>query len=178
MKKIEPTQILIFSTILFFNLSAGLFAQDREGQDFLNRASQYYLGGKDEILVQVNIWGFIKKPGQYLVPRHTDLISLMSFAGGPMDGANLGEVRIIREGALSAGNNGHSGQGVKPPILKVNVKKYLETGRKNIIPNVEAGDTIVITESFGHKFRNVMGITSVVGLMAATATVIFAIDRL
>jgi protein involved in polysaccharide export with SLBB domain len=34
--------------------------------------------------MQVNIWGFVKNPGRYEVPSSTDLIQLISFAGGPV----------------------------------------------------------------------------------------------
>ncbi|MFQ5640228.1 MAG: hypothetical protein ACE5IR_19790, partial [bacterium] len=87
-----PISLLI--SLFLVSVPADLWAQEKETGNFLNRASQYYLGGKDEILIKVNVWGLVGGPGQYLVPRHTDLISLISFAGGPQEGANLSKVRI------------------------------------------------------------------------------------
>jgi hypothetical protein len=161
--------------IILYFLAANAVAQESDLNAFMNRASQYYLGAKDEILIKINIWGYVQKPGQYLVPRHTDLISLISFAGGPKEGANLSAVRIIHEGSDYSGNNG---QKDKAPIVSVNVKNYLESGESRLIPTLQAGDTVLITQTFGNKFRNFLGVTSVVGLLAATATLIFAIDRL
>ena len=165
---------LLFAIFLFFT-AAHLNAQDTE--PFRNRASQYYLGAKDEILIKVNIWGYVQKPGQYLVPRHTDLISLISFAGGPRDGANLKKVRIIREGEVSKGGNGHNGHDGKAPILTVDVKNYLQTGRSSLIPPLMASDTVLIPQSFGSKLSQTVGITSVIGVLAAATTVVLIIER-
>lgn len=167
-------RLLLFLWLILF-LPPKIAAQEEDNSSFMNRASQYVLGAKDEILVKVNIWGFVSKPGQYLVPRHTDLISLMSFAGGPREGANLTKVRIIREKLETDGSNGRDRH---EAIFEIDVKKYLNTGKKGLIPNLEAGDTVLITQSFGSKFRNILGVTSVVGLIAASATLIFAIERL
>lgn len=49
-------------------------AQEMGEKYFLrDRAAQYYLGRKDEVLIKVNVWGFVQKPDQYLVPKDTDL---------------------------------------------------------------------------------------------------------
>ena len=45
---------------------------------------------------QVNIWGFVQKPGRYEVPSSTGLIQLISFAGGPVQYAKLDEVKLTR----------------------------------------------------------------------------------
>ncbi|MFQ5707393.1 MAG: SLBB domain-containing protein [bacterium] len=178
----ESFKILRFS---FLFLYIGILAipgvgraQEKESESFLNRASQYYLGSKDEILIKVNVWGFVQKPGQYLVPRHTDLISLISFAGGPRDGANLKHVHIIRDVEVRNGKAGKNRRRRKPPIYTVNVKRYIKTGRPGIIPTLEGGDTVLISQTFGHKFRTFLGVTSVVGLMAASATLVIALRQL
>ena len=159
-----------------------LHAQESDRSQMLNRASQYILGDKDQILIKVNVWGFVQSPGQYLIPRHTDLISLISFAGGPREGANLTQVKIIREAEVknnSRDGNGNNGGGdSRAPIYTINVKEYLQTGRTDLIPTLEAGDTILIPQSFGNKFKNFLGVTSVVGLLAATATLVLVFERL
>ena len=66
------------------------------GQTNRSSAAQYYLGENDEILVPVNIWGFVRLPGQYFVPNNTDLISLLSFAGGPTEDAKISNIIDIK----------------------------------------------------------------------------------
>ena len=152
-------------------------ARGQDNSSFRSGAAQYYLGAKDEILMKVNVWGFVQRPGQYLVPRHTDLISLISFAGGPRDGAKLKEVRIIREDDENDGNgaNGHMPEGT---IITVDVKEFLESGNGNRIPALKAGDTVLVAQTFGNKISKFLGVTSIVGLMAASATLIIAVNQL
>ena len=171
------SRLLLLLLPLFF-VVANLGAQVRDLPKTLNLPSQFFLGDRDEILIQVNVWGYVGRPGQYLVPRHTDLISLISFAGGPRDGANLGEVRIIREGRTDKGTNGHNGHNNNAPVLTINVKDYLESGKQGIIPTLEAGDTVLISETFGNKLRRTVGITSVVGVIATVATVALLLERI
>ena len=44
----------------------------------------------------VNLWGFVKNPGRYEVPISTDLVQLLSYAGGPLPDADLGSVKVTR----------------------------------------------------------------------------------
>lgn len=98
-----------------------------------NLGAKYYLGSDDELLVPVNIWGFVQKPGQYMVPNNTDLISLISYAGGPKESARISKIRLVRH-TPDAGEK----------VIEINVKKYLQTGNQDLIPLLKPGDTIVI----------------------------------
>ncbi len=123
-------RIFIVSWLGFlFLLSSGVEAQ----QLGRNLGAKYYLGSDDELLVPVNIWGFVQKPGQYMVPNNTDLISLISYAGGPQSSAKISKIRIVRIRS-----------GMENQIIEVNVKKYLNTGKQEIIPVLKPGDTIII----------------------------------
>lgn len=162
--------------ILLTGALAPLQAQETGSLD-LNRAAQYFLGSGDEILIKVNVLGYIQRPGQYLVPRHTDLISLISFAGGFRPGAKMTQVRILRKAGMEK-NNGGTGENAEEEILSINVKRYFESGQSREIPTLEAGDTVLVLQSAGSKFRGVIGITSVVSVIAVVATVLIAYDRL
>lgn len=48
------------------------------------------------VMMKVNLWGAVKKPGIHHIPVKTDLISLMSYAGGPNDNAKIDSVVIKR----------------------------------------------------------------------------------
>ncbi len=182
----KKTSLAVIALIMFLP-QFELFAQETSSPNFLSGAAQYYLGDKDQILMNVNVWGFVRKPGQYVVPRHTDLISLISFAGGPIEGANLTKVRIIRggEGAVqnaaiesNNGRNGKNGSAHRVPILEVNVKQFTEGGQLSKIPILQAGDTVILPQSGGHKFRNFLGFNSILSIIAAGASVALIIDRL
>jgi len=105
-------------------------------EDKYPRAARYFLGTNDQLLIKVNIWGFVAKPGQYLVPSDTDLISLISFAGGPAEGAKLNKIKIIRSAQQ---------KDKKQNVITVNVKEFTKTGDASIIPRIKPEDTIIIT---------------------------------
>jgi len=62
----------------------------------LNLPAVYYYGQGQGVQIDVNLWGEVKQTGKMIVPYTTDIISLISLAGGPTPNAKLDEVRIIR----------------------------------------------------------------------------------
>jgi len=108
-------------------------------------AAQYILGGRDQVLMAVNIWGFVGKPGQYMVPYGTDLISLLSYAGGPREEAKIKSIKVVR------GGDGEEQQG---EVIEVNVKEFLEKGNNKSIPTLKPGDTVVVSGTTFNFVRN------------------------
>ena len=53
-----------------------------------------YQNGPDEILIKVFLLGAVSKPGLYHVPVNTDLFSLLAFAGGPLEQAELDHIQV------------------------------------------------------------------------------------
>ena len=169
--------LLCLALILICFPPEASYGQEIELPKFLNRGSQYFLGKEDEILIQVNILGYVQKPGQYFIPRYTNLLSLISFAGGVQKGGSLSNVQIMRAVKSGNGTNGSNSLGAKHDIITVNLKKYFETGETRYVPVLEAGDSILIKQSSGDKFRNLFGVSSVVGLIATTTTLIYTFSR-
>jgi len=159
------------------------------------RGAQYYLGDTDELLMKVNIWGFVRKPGQYMVPTDTDLIALMSFAGGPIEEARIKSIRIVRAINPAAANtslvpamNGQINQakpdassarganddGTKRKVLTVDVKKFLQTGEASLIPALQPGDTIVVS---GNSYNNIRKVLDLVTRVAILGQLYFWLNR-
>ena len=82
----------------------------------------------------------VKKPGLYIVPDNTDLLTLISSAGGPTENAKLSKIRIIR--TTEEGDQ----------VIWVNMKTYLETGDPDLIPVLKPGDTVVVSGSTYYAF--------------------------
>ncbi len=177
-QKPKFSRLYLFILIILIQIPAKIWPQESDVSSFMNRAAQYYLGDKDEILMKINVWGFIQRPGQYLVPRNTDLISLISFAGGPKDGANLSTIRIIRDVKSFQGKNGNNGNHDKAQIISVDINRYLEKGESKVVPVLQAGDTVLLQPTFGNKVERFLGFGSVLGIIAAGASVVIIIDRL
>ena len=86
-------KLIIFLSRLFvfmFLTSIGL-AQ----HDVLNR-DQYQIGANERLLITVHIFGEIQKPGEYLVTDNTNILEIISKAGGPTEFSNLSKVKITR----------------------------------------------------------------------------------
>jgi len=121
-----------------------------------SRRSQYYLrlGAEDELQFHVHIWGQVRNPGLYLVSDGTDVIGLISLAGGPTDGAKLERTRLVR---TAPGQEG---------IIEVDLKLYTNSGDYSGIPILEPGDTILVPATFWQGVVRFGTVLSVVALFA------------
>lgn len=121
----------------------------------VGEGNQYYLGQANELLMRVNVWGRVERPGQYFVPATTDLITLISAAGGPRVASRLTDISVVRPSA--EGDN---------QVILVNVKKYLKTGDKRLIPDLKPEDTVVVNGSVWQLFSDVVDVVSKLAIVA------------
>jgi len=139
MKKI----LLIFVLLI---ISITIFAQD-EDMGTSNRGSIYLysgtLSGSEQLKIKTYIWGQVRNPGLYIIPDNTNLLTLISSAGGPTENAKLTKVRIIRPTA----------EGEK--VIWVNLKEYIKTGDESLIPIMQPEDTVVISGTTFYAFSKV-----------------------
>ena len=120
----------------------------------MSRAAQYYIGDSNELLMRVNIWGRVQKPGQYFVPSTTDLITLISAAGGPADKSRLDNIKIVR-----------SGEGGSQ-VIEVDVKKYLKTGDLREIPTLKPEDTVIVSGSMWYLVSQAVSLVAQFAIVA------------
>ncbi|NUO18892.1 hypothetical protein HUU59_05535 [bacterium] len=125
----------------------------------IGEGSKYYLNEANELLIRVNIWGRVQRPGQYYVPAETDLVALMSLAGGPSARSRLSDVKVVREEDTG-----------EQDVMTVNVRKYIKTGDKRLIPDLKPEDTIVV---HGSAWQLVADVAQVVGQLAIVANVYY-----
>lgn len=147
MKKIGFIVLLV---CLVLNISA----QDFDTQIPVQRGdrpAQYILGGDDILLINVNLWGHVQRPGIYSIPSSYGLIDLISSAGGPAETARLSDVRIIRK---------------NQQVVKVDVEKYIKTGNSDILPPLQPGDTIIVSGSVYDIFTSIIGIARDLAIIA------------
>ncbi|MCD4796796.1 MAG: SLBB domain-containing protein [Candidatus Cloacimonetes bacterium] len=158
---------LLLILFLFF-ISVVIFAQAEGASSSYNPASIYLysgtLSGTEQLKIKTYIWGQVKKPGLYIVPDNTDLLTLISSAGGPTENAKLTKVKIVRS----------TKDGEK--VIWINLKKYLETGDENLIPIMKPGDTVVISGSTYYAFTKAVDWLSQIAIMLSVYVAISNIN--
>jgi protein involved in polysaccharide export with SLBB domain len=142
-------KILIISLLLCVNIEVKAQAFDNiqgfssQALQFSDKPAQYILGSGDILLVNVNLWGHVQRPGIYSIPSAYSLIDLISSAGGPLSTARLGDVRIVRK---------------DQEVLKVDIEKFLKTGDNTLLPIIQPGDTIIVSGSIQDIFTRLVGL--------------------
>jgi hypothetical protein len=137
-------------------LSVAAAAAMVEYEPVAQDVAQYHvqLDEDDQLKISVHVWGKVSAPGLYIVPRTTDLISLISYAGGPAPDADLSNVRIVRRRAEAS------------EVIKVDVARFMASGNKDLIPLLEPGDTVEIGPNRIH------GLSRFVQFIAQTAVIV------
>jgi hypothetical protein len=126
--------------------------------------SYYYVAKPGEMTMQVNLWGDVLKPGRYEVPINTDLIQLISLAGGPTREADLSEVQINRYSKMSAG--------IYKSQVKVNLADFFKTDEAKL--PLQPGDGIYVDYVTRLNFRDVFTVvTTAVLVTSAVAQMIY-----
>jgi len=123
-----------------------LLAQESQNSTFNPGSVYQYPGsGNEQLMINTYIWGQVRSPGLYQIPDNTDLLTLISSAGGPTDNAKLSKVKIIRPTA----------QGEK--IIFVNLQEYMKTGDMTLIPIMQPGDTVFVAGTAFYAVERVAG---------------------
>ena len=112
--------------------------------------TDYYAPGEQEkeLLIIVHIWGEVHTPGKYIVRDGTNLIDLISEAGGP---TRFGKMDIVH-----VAHKGDVGQ----HIDVYDIKKYIEK-EIILIPVLMPGDVVLVKRNTWGRFLDVGQVTSV-----------------
>jgi len=110
-------------------------------------AAYYYISKPGEITMPINVWGSVGNPGRYEVPISTDLIQLLSFAGGPTPEAKMSSIKISRIVRRE--------EEIRTVVYVVNLEHLDKLDEK--ARDLEPGDTIFIdtSASFSEIFNYV-----------------------
>ncbi len=121
---------------------AGQDNRDINPAQYTDQPAQYILGNNDVLLISVNLWGHVLKPGIYSVPSSFGIVDLLSSAGGPLKSARLNDVRIIRK---------------NQEVITVNIEEFIKTGNQSLLVNLQPGDVIVVSGSISDIFGRIVG---------------------
>jgi hypothetical protein len=91
----------IFLLIFYCFLSPNIFSQitDQElgaSVDYRYRVGLYDFSDVGAVNIKVSVWGYVARPGKYIVPEYTTVSDLLSLAGGPSQSSEMDDLRIYR----------------------------------------------------------------------------------
>ncbi len=124
-------RLIIIVTILL--MSQALWAQNKSQKTEDPRYILHPETGKLSMVVR--IWGEVQQPGVTLVPSDADLISLLSYVGGPTGRAKLNKIRIIRFNVQPGDER----------VVYANIEAFIETGDDTYMPTIYPNDTIIVS---------------------------------
>ena len=132
---------IFFSILLFTGFYTNIYSQDdiqigslgtRSGQ----QGGLFDYSNPSSINIKVQLWGYVRYPGYYIVPAGTGLNELISFAGGPMEDASLDQIRVTK-----------IKEGTPTKMLKYNYNDMVwedEIKSQINFVKLEAGDIVVV----------------------------------
>ena len=129
-------------------------------------AAYYFISKSGEITMPINLWGYVKNPGRYEVPISTDLVQLVSFAGGPLAEANLTSVKITR--VMRRDTQIHKVEFI------VNLKHLDQID--DMALNLQAGDTIFI-DAIAFQWRDFFSIVTTAAIVTAAVANLINVTR-
>ena len=139
--RLKTVFFTLFMVVLCHQVGYSQDGGDSFGSQY-DRAAQYVLGSSDVLLISVNLWGHIRKPGIYNVPSNFGIIDLLSSAGGPLKTARLNDVRIIRK---------------NEEVITVNIEEYIKTGNRDLLVSLQPGDVVIVSGSISDIFGRIVG---------------------
>ncbi|MGE5364365.1 MAG: SLBB domain-containing protein [Bacteroidota bacterium] len=116
-----------------------------------------------EVTKKVNLWGYINRPGRYEVPLSTNLIQLITYAGGPKEHAVMEDIKIYRlrdDGSRQ--------------IIEVDLEDPAKV--KETLISLYDEDTVIIEYSSLIDWREIFGLIS--APVAVLASIALIVDRI
>jgi hypothetical protein len=173
----KTKNLLLAGSLLLTILSANLFAQEdiQIGKNLKGNIREngalYDYSDPDGINIKVMVWGYVKFPGQYIIPSASGVNVLFSLAGGPTQDANMDELKLFTI-------NPDSSQ----TIIKFNYSDLLwsnnELSKPLKIPALHAGDILLVPGSPKWYLKDYLGLVlSIVATVASIATLLVYIYK-
>jgi polysaccharide export outer membrane protein len=167
-------KFLFLSVILFVVfLSTNLLAQDNIQIGKSNSKDNTYYNGAlydysdpNAFNIKVMIWGYVKFPGQYIIPATNGVNQFLSLAGGPTPDANLDEIKLFRI-------NQNGSQSIIPFNYSDLMSGSSDLSKPLNIPKLQAGDILLVPGSPKWYSKDYLGvIISIISALASIATLI------
>lgn len=134
------------------------------------RAGYFDYSDPTTLNIKVSVWGYVRYPGKYLLPITTNPADLLSYAGGPMEEADLDDLRLYR-----VREDG------REEIIKLQYDDLVYESRlrgNRPISTLNPGDILVVPGSPKYYFREWLGISlSIFSALVSLTILILNLNR-
>jgi len=153
-RRVRLGTVVLFAICFWAGLTE---AQERTG---------YLQGERQGLEMMVHIIGEVQKPGEYRVPDQTDLLELLSKAGGPTQFSRLSAVSVRRATAARPVAAVTAGAPPRTEIIHVNMEDLLR--KQETTPLVlQPGDVVFVPKNGWHKWKDVSGVIRDLSVVAS-----------
>jgi hypothetical protein len=135
---------------------------------YQSQGGLYDYSDPSSINIKVQLWGYVRYPGYFIVPAGSSINELISLAGGPNEDALLDDIRVLKMRADST-----------TEIIKYNYNDLMwedELKSKIKVVPLQAGDVVVVPGEPRYFLRqDISFYLSVITALASVAALIISI---
>jgi protein involved in polysaccharide export with SLBB domain len=121
------------------------------------QTDDYLLGEERRLEMVVHVLGEVTRPGEYRVPDDTNVMELLSKAGGGTSLARMSGVTITRTAASSYDVASTGLSATQSPreerVIHVDVEAYLQGRNSEPLPALKPGDVVSVPRNGLSKWR-------------------------
>jgi protein involved in polysaccharide export with SLBB domain len=157
--KMRTGLLLFFLVLSSLLLNSNLFGQE-----------SYLFGEEQQLEIVVYVLGEVDKPGEYRIPDNTDIVKLLSKAGGETEFSNLGHVVITRykTPVIVKPDGSVDTKGAEKEIIKFNINKFLNSKESPPAPILKPGDIIYVKKNKWYTWKTVAAVLRDLAIVAST----------
>ena len=143
--------------------------------------NDYILGQQQRLEIVVHVLGEVQRPGEYRVPDNTNVLELLSKAGGGTTLADLSAVKVTHQGleqpqlaqagggdaVLATDGNGTNSRADRR-VVSVNIDAYLQGASDSPLPLLQPGDVVSVPKNNVATWKTGSAILRDLALVAST----------
>ena len=166
--------------IFIFLLSIHGFTQERKDTIGQTPKENYLIGEEKNLEIIVHIWGEVKNPGEKRVSDGTNILEVISKAGGPSEYSNISKVMLFSNPEQHFTSQDRTSQ--EPPQdkfilddieqlnktgkVEIDINKYLKNGKSKYLPRLMPGDVIQVKRNVWYRWQTFIRVASQVAIIA------------
>jgi len=157
-----------------------IYAQEVNEHQTQIPKDNYLIGEEKNLEIIVHIWGEVRQAGEKRVPDGTNILDLISKAGGPTEFSNLANVVLYskQNPQFSTDETSYVDDGLDRFIQKdleklhktgkaeIDINKYLDKGKAQYLPRLLPGDVVHVKRNVWYKWQTFIRVISQIAIVA------------